>query len=372
MKDIITKLAKKYPNKATLLLYLFVCEPSGLIPSKDDRDFQTKNLGWSLFGYSPKATRKVNQTLSVKNQKNFNTCVFNGSVTIHEPNENVKLSVRYLVAKAKQEGLINGTGFTDIRTAFKMMQKYGVPEESILPDNNNGDWNAYANVDTKPYDESASKRKIQSYWSVSSRDDILKLLDEEKLLGTGIQWYNGFNQGGGFSWPWVITRIIGWLVGGHFVTIKGYDLNYQGRKVYVCQNTYGSLWGDNGDYYIDMNYLDRNHFGVYTILDVPLDTAKFLNDYDGKNVKGKNSPTIYFIQKGVKKPYLHEMDYFVYNIGDPAMQNFSVVDDETLNKIPTGDNMDITKSLYWEALKYLEQPLNITRVLEAIYQAKNQ
>lgn len=373
MKRLITFLAKRYPSKATHLLYLIVCKPSGLNPpKKDDRDLQTAKLGWSWFGaYIPKQTRKVNPTLSVKNQLGFNTCVFNGTTTMHEPNEAMILEPQHILAKAAAENLISGTGFTDIRTGFKMLQKYGISRVGYLRGEAETDFNKYAHpVFTAEIEKDAATHKIQTYWLVSNRDDILKLLDEGKILGTGLPWWTGFNQGGGFAWPWLITKFIGWLIGGHFATIKGYDLAYQGRKVYICQNTYGALWGDKGDYYVDMSFMEANDYGVYTILDVPLDMAKFYTDYDGKNIKGKTGSTIYHLQKGVKKAYLHEMDYFVWNVNDPKMLNFSVVDDAMLAKVPQGDNMDITKSDAWPVLQHLDQPLNMTRVLEAIANAK--
>jgi hypothetical protein len=373
MKNIVLYFAKKYPNRFTHLAYLIVCRPSGLKPpKKDDRDLNTAQLGWRWFGaYTPKHTRHINPTLSVKNQGTFNTCVFNGSAVMHEPNEQIKLESESILINAKQDGLITGTGLTDIRTGFKMMQKYGIAREGILPGEAEKDWTRYSGAKLTPeIVADAATRKIQTYWLVTSHDDIIKLLDEGKILGTGIPWYTAFNMGGGFSYPWLITKFIGWLIGGHFATIKGYDLEYQNRQTYVIQNTYGAGWGANGDYYIDMAFLEKNDYGIYAILDVPLDMAKFYTDYDGKNIKGKTGSTIYFLQKGVKKPYLHEMDYFVWNVNDPKMLNFSVVDDAMLAKVPQGDNMDITKSDAWPVLQHLDQPLNMTRVLEALANAK--
>jgi len=338
--------------------------------TKDQRDFNTEKLGWNPFGYSPKYAEKINKTLTIKDQKTFNTCVFNGTSAMHEPNEGMPLSVRFMVAMAKKLGLITGTGVTDIRTGFKMLKEYGTCEESLLPENNNGDFESYTNVDTERFKKNADSHKIASFWSVTSRSDILKLIDEGKILGTGMDWYSGFNQGGGFSLPWLIMKIIGWLIGGHFIIIKGYKMSYQGRKVYVCQNSYSKLWGDNGDFYVDMDYLEKNDYGIYTILDVPLDIAKFLNDYDGKNVKGFG-PTIYFIQKGVKKAYTDEVTFLAFNVQDKEIKSYSLVKDDILSKVANGDNMDITKSLYWDLLKDIQGNEEREKVLiEHIHQNK--
>lgn len=331
----------------------------------DKRNFKTSYLGWSFFGYTPKNQRKVIEPLIIFNQGNLNCCVFCGTISHKIDEEKVELDISDAISYARRKGWTSGDGFANVDTCFKVLKEYGCREgknPEIL-----SNWSIISNKALNTTE--AEKHKIKSYWEVDSRNDILKLLDEGKTLNTGIKWYTGFNQSGGFSSPWYIDKPIGYYVGGHDIKICGYDLNYNGKKVYIILNSYGKSWGNNGKFYIDMDYFDKNNYGVFTSLDMDAPLGDFLNQYDGKNVKGKNNSTIYFIQKGKKKPYLHEMDYFVYNVDDVLMKNFEIVDDSILDKVEVGDNMDITKSIYWNALKHLDKPLNITRVIEAIKQS---
>jgi len=345
--------------------FLFIAKKSGLHKTPEDlRDFNIGLFGW--FSYKPKHKRHVVKTLSVRNQENLNTCQWNVTTVQKEVDENCRLSVRSLVIKGKILGYISGNGFSNLRSGQKVLQKWGILKEGLIDEKVNN-WNNYSDPEAiKGLDEEAAKHKISSYWSVNNRNEILKLLDDNRVISTGLKWYSGFNMSSGFKLPWIIWKVIGWYVGGHAILIKGYDLNYKGRKVYVCQNSYGKGWGNKSEFYIDMDYLDRNNYGFFTNLDeVDRGLAEFIINYDGKDVKSKNSSTIYRIQKGIKKPYLHEVDYFVWNSHKEKME-FEIVEDRLLDKVKKGDHMDIMKSVHWNVLKHLDKPLNYTRIIEAI------
>lgn len=346
---------------------------SGLmLVKKDERDFKIGSIWGSLLGteYTPKEKRLLLNTLSIKDQENLNTCVYNGTCVCKEPDEGVLLSVKSMVRYARRKGYLNGNGWSDIKAGQRVLQEFGAMEEIDMPDTGKGDWESYSTGDLDF--SKAEKHKIKSYWSLTNRNQILKALDEGRLINSGMLWYSGFNQSGGFKSPWLITKSLGYSVGGHDLAIIGYDLDYFGNKVYIIQNSYSKYWGDNGKFYVSMDYMDKQMFNGYdpTInLDLDSDVGSFIIKYDGKDVKGKNSPAIYHIQNGVKKVYLHEMDYFVWN-SEKDKLTFELVDDDILKKIPDGDKMDITKSVYWPILKHLEKPLNLTRVIQAIKENK--
>jgi hypothetical protein len=344
---------------------------SGLLPNPiDGRDFQLGSIWGNLFGtYEPLHQRKEIQTISIKDQKRINTCGWCSSVVQKEVDEGVELSVRGNVVYGKRNGLLSGDGYSYLRNNQKVLVDFGAQEEKDLPDIGHGNWNEYS-VSVLDMVK-AGVHKAQSFWTVSNRNELFKLLDENRVVQAGMEWFSGFNQGGGFKSPWLIDKSLGFSVGGHAIAIIGYDLNYQGKQVYIIQNSYGEQWGDNGKFYVEMSYMDRQMFswggyGCYATLDIQPDLGSFLNQYDGKNVKAQGEPTIYLIQKGVKKPYLHEMDYFAFNVEDSMMKNFEIVDKQLLDKVKKGDNMDIKKSIYWPLLKHLEKPLNLTRIVEAI------
>ena len=312
------------------LPYIFgAFKGSGYVPLEDDdRDYQIGSF-FGLGAYTPKSNRVLLPTLSVKDQNSFNTCVWNSATVCKEPDEGVILSVRSLVTQGNRSNYIQGNGNSSLRYAQQVLKDWGEMEEKDLPDGNysvNNDFAGYVNT---PLDQSkASGHKISSFWSVSTKDQILQLLDQGRRCHVAIAWYSGYNQGGGFSAPWLITKALGYFVGGHALCILGYDLNYQGHKVFIIQNSYSAQWGDAGKFYIDMDFLihemNQPGYGCYCNLDLGTDVASFINKFDGKNVKKKDGSTIYFIQAGVKKVY---PDYPTYLAYDGNAKGFTTLSD---------------------------------------------
>jgi hypothetical protein len=324
----------------------------------DDRDFQLGSF-FGLGAYSPKSSRVLLPTLSVKDQNHFNTCVFNSATVCKEPDEGVILSVRSLVSQSWRSNYIQGNGNSSLRYAQQVLKDWGEMEEKDLPDGNysvSNDFNGYVN--TSLDQNKASGHKISSFWSVSTKDQILQLLDQGRRCHVAIPWYSGYNQGGGFSAPWIITKALGYFVGGHALAIIGYDLNYQGHKVFIIQNSYSAQWGDAGKFYVEMDFLVREMnqpgYGCYCNLDLGTDTASFINKFDSKNVKKKNNPSIYLIQSGVKKVDPDWPTYLAFDGNNKGFTTLSDTDALALDKIQAGDNMDITKSVYWSMIEELK------------------
>ena len=337
-----------------LIYWLFKARGSGLLRKldKDSRDFE---MG-GLFGYNPRHQKKIIKTYSIKNQRNLNTCVFNSAVLQKEIDEKCILSVRSLVSYAKKVGLLSGNGWSTLRNGQKALQNYGVLEEKDCKDIMHGNWTAYTNIAL--HEEKASKHKTESYWILKSRNAILEQLDNGKIVACAMGWFSGFNQGGGFRFPWIISKIIGWLVGGHAVAMKGYIFNYKGQDVYVFQNSYG-LWGDGGDFYISMDYFDENclkKYGAYVNKDISVDIAKWLIANQGKVVKKKDSPKIYLIQGDKKLWYPDAPTMFVHG---RTFSDVEVIDDEILDEVKKGkcirfkDGGNVKE--YLNAIKYNDQ-----------------
>lgn len=358
--------------KQFILSLFFKHQYLGLKPiDDDDRDI----VGWKLFGtdYKPKFNeKKLDNPYEAKNQ-NFNTCGWVSTAGAKQIDEKFLLDERTLIIIAEKEGLISGDGFSNLRDNEKILQKYGIAEKGLLntPFKN---WAEYSDKKllTKEILDNALKHRSGVYMRLYNISEIYKAIDDGRYIKIGIGWRSAFNMGGGFSFPYILNFVLGILIGGHAMYIYGYNQNYYGKKVFLVRNSFGKLYGLNGDLYItegDMQN-EMSKYGAFRNEDMELDIAKFLNEYDGKNVKCKESPTVYHIQNGKKKPYLHEIDYFVWNIDKDKIE-FEIVEKEVLDKVEQGDNMDITKSTYWGILKHLEQPLNLTRILEAIKQYKN-
>lgn len=281
--------------------YVFRAKGSGLIwEEKDLRDFETGIFGWGE--YTPKNKRVRIPTVSVKDQGNKNNCQWQASTVQKEIDEGVALSARSLSAYGQKNGLVTGNGFSAISSGDKALISWGICEEQAIGGEDIQDWDAYTALGIGALTPLAGEHKSKSYWNVGSRNDRLKLLDEGRVLKTAIDWYTGYNQGGGFAAPWIITGTSGWKIGGHCFVIVGYDLNYYGRKVYICQNSYGRDWGAGGDFYIDMDFFDNNNWGCNAQLDIPLDEAKKMNLKDMlKSILRDSKGGLWFVKGGKKQ-----------------------------------------------------------------------
>lgn len=328
--------------------------PSGLLPlTYDDRDFRFGIFGF--FEYQPLNKSHIIPTKSVKNQGQLQTCGWFSSMAGKEVDEDCVLSEQDHVAYAKNNSLCGYEGISNLRDNQKVLADFGATERKAASASIG--WNSYVNVDTSKLAQEASKHKSKTYWSVSSRGSILKLLDEGHPVQVGMTWYTGFNQGGGFKSPWIITKAIGVKVGGHALIVIGYDLNYQGRKVYILQNSYGSQWGDNGKLYVEMSYLEKEiaNYGAYANLDIERETLDIITQYAQTNVKGDKDVAIYLISMGKKRVY---PSWDIFAAWGGYTDKFKVVPQADLDKVPEGEPMKLDNAPHKEILDHLQKPIH--------------
>lgn len=336
--------------------WLFKTKNSGLKKKdwEDPRDFDCGVFGWGKT-YQGKYNYVLIPTLRVIDQQTYNICQWCATVTCKEVDEKIELSERSIVSKGFQMGLLSGNGYSNLDAGDKVLKTWGIVELTHF-DNNycNGEFNAFVIKDIDKYKSDAAVHKIGSHWNVSKRSDILKLLDDGKMLKTAITWWTGFNRGGGFDKVgYLMIKFVGWLIGGHAFACKGYIKNFKGvdaknriifgsggRNVYVFQNSYSALWGktiidDAGEthcglFFADMDFFDKNGWSFKATLDTPLDVAHFINDYNNKNVKCADESAIYYIQNGTKRKYLTP-SALAKSGNDPL-----TVDKSVLDLIPLG------------------------------------
>ena len=321
----------------------------------DERDFDIHEvLGWGL-GYTTKQNELSLPVLAVKDQHESLCCQWFASTYCNETNE--LLSPRSIAAKASRLGLCGDWGMSDLPSGCKVQCSWGQLTEETCPtviDN----WSSFRSFPVDNYPGEAIKRKAQSYWSCNDKNAILKALDEGFKVKTGIDWFTGFNQSGGFCDPWIITQAVGYKVGGHAVTIIGYNQNYHGKKVFKLVNSYSSQWGDNGYFYVDQDYLVRNMYGAFVILPIGyhkgLTVDDILTNFAQKNVKGDGSPGIYYIQEGMKRVYPNK-DTFMAWTADP--KDFTVVPQKELDKIKESAPMKAELGPYYKAFNAVVPPI---------------
>jgi len=137
----------------------------------------------------------------------------------------------------------------------------------------------------------ASKHKAQSFWKATTRDEIMKGIDEGFIFHTGMMLYSGYNY---LKLPFKIKLFDGTVVGGHAWDIIGYDLNYQNLgECFICQNSFGESWGDKGKFYISSSELlpQIKNWGGYFTLDIPKELGRWLQDNQGKIIKNESGVT---------------------------------------------------------------------------------
>lgn len=349
--------------------------PSGLLPLEtDERDLDLGSL--FSFGYTPKQTRVKMEPISFKNQKRRSNCSFQSYAGAKAIQEGRELSARYLTAKAYKLGLCGWDGWADLRSGAKVLEKFGVPDESECPSNEDISFSEYINIDFTKLDPLAEKGKIKSYWFTKSIDDVLRALDEGFPVVIGRTWLTGMNQSGGFKAPWILPRT-GSAVGGHATHIIGYDLAYNGRKVDIEANSYGAEWGDNGCFYCPIDEAGSNDlagdiakYGAVAFLDIEynkkLESVEELTiKYDQKSVKGNKGAGIYYLYDGKKFAYKNAEAFLSYNNKPYTFKDaFTVVPQELIDQVPfyggSEENSLLTGELNanWEMIQNMKKPVN--------------
>jgi hypothetical protein len=370
---------EKFINKLLVVLYdanIFV-RYKGLRPLTEKRkknDLELGSLFKNFWGYSPLAEEKIISTLSNKDQKKLSNCSFQAATVQKEIDEGVILSARDLTTSAYRKSLCSWEGYADLKAAQEILKKIGIDEEKFIREDTDLSFGNYIDIAQNPNRQSDHKTK--TYWRVNNTDEGLKAIDEGHAIVIGVDWYSGFNQSGGFSLPWLIWKIIGYFVGGHAMLWKGYIMNYLGRKVAVVQNSYSKLWGDKGDLYIDLEFLDKyiKKYGAYCNLDIEYDKVLSANDviekYEGKNVRGNKSVAIFKIYDGQKFTYRDDYAFVAENgypyavNGIPVKGAFTVVPQESVDQIPfyggsmTTSMIDGSSGKFIDMAEKLKKPIN--------------
>jgi len=253
--------------------YWWNAKSSGLQDLIEDvRDLDVSEL-FGTDDYRRKFDEKNLAPVFPRDQKGRETCSFetaSRSLSIYFGED---ISERYLVAKAWQQGLCDRNGGAQLRSWCKVAQKYGVVFARDLP-STYLPWDEYVDIDFHNLDSLAEKNKIGSYYRISKVKDYLRCIDEGYAVALGRLWKTTYNQGGGFSAPWIITKNLrtkGYNVGGHATCGTGYSFLKDKNGVSIEKNSYSDWWGDKGQFYCELEGLqeDLDTYGGYVISKVP-------------------------------------------------------------------------------------------------------
>lgn len=154
------------------------------------------------------------------------------------------------------EGTVDSDAGAMLRDGVKVLVKLGTPREKIWP-------YTIAKFTVKPpshaYDE-AEKNQALIYQRIlrpsgNRTQDMLLCLNMGYPFVTGFAVYESFDSDevartGVVPMPDLSER----LLGGHAVLVVGYDLK---KKVFICRNSWGTDWGDKGDFFMPFAYLEN-------------------------------------------------------------------------------------------------------------------
>lgn len=342
--------------------------PLGLLPlPRDERDFDLGFL-WGDDVYTPKQERNILKTKSVKLQK-FNTCGWTSSTAAKEIDEDVILSMRSMVCQGRESGLISKDGFSNLRSNELVLQKFGIAEESLLPSDVVVGWDEYSGAFnlSSTVRANMTKHKTNTFWAVSSVNQILKAIDDGRTIKVGLAWFTGYNMSGGLKAPWILEEGAGYFVGAHALFIKGYVLNYHGQKVVVLQNSYGTYYADAGTFYVKFDHLMKNvnTYGAFVNLDMPVDAAKWAIANDGKCYKLKNDPKVYLLKSGKKFWFPDLATLYAHGFSDVDI----CFDDEgNLENVESGGQMSFWDGEMVKEIKtIIQQKDNLKSIFEKYF-----
>lgn len=334
----------------------------GLEPLPEDE----RDLGFSLeslfgAGYTPKEKEKYLELPFEPKRQYFNTCGWTASAGAKEYDEQVELEEQSLIMFGKEKGLISGDGFSNLRSNEIVLQESGIAEKSVcsmLPKVNN--WERYSNTSllSKAIRENAAIHKTKSFSQVTSVESVYKAIDEGRPVKIGTDWRTNFNMGGGFSFPWILNFLKGLSVGGHATFVYGYNQEYRGVKAFKVRNSFGSSYGDNGDFWITEKDLAASikRYGAYTNLDLDKGTLKWLASHQGVVVKTDKSPDVFLVQGDKKRKFADLATFYAHG---KTEDKIITVQDYILNDVKEGAKIE-----FWDGG-------NVSTIKTMIQQNKN-
>lgn len=320
----------------------------GLEEHKDDkRDFKVKDLG-GWFDYKPLNRVKENNFDSIKNQGVTNTCVWQSYAASREAKEQVPLSPKSMVRYAIKNGLLRGNGFSTLREGQKVGIDFGIAEERFL-NNDLEPWSSYAYGEMSDIVKTdAYSHRGKGYFSANSKYERLKTIDDGYAIHTGLTWRTAYNMSGGLRAPYILRIGAGSAVGGHAVSLIGYDLN---KGLYKFRNSFGESYGDRGCFYVPIATWDKLSQQSYATIDLDENTlAAFLKSYHDKDVKTDDSPAIYKVEDGKLRPYPDALTFHVYG-GSFEPPSYEVVSNKLLELLNVGEMMNVENSSNWLKIK---------------------
>ena len=250
------------------------------------------------------------------------SCTAHAVTTMKSIQEGVRLSPRFNFAWTKFYDGYQGWGAT-FDQALRVLQDNGAIEESLYSDKNTLPENEYTNVKNIPTElnERAKIYKSKAFVVADrSKVNAMRTIMQFKTpVLVGLNWYQSYNRVGKDG---VLPDMTG-SSSGHAVVAIGWR-TVNGVWELICLNSFGSLWGDNGRFYVTEDKLMRLYNGVYATIDMTVEEARKI---DTEYKKKLNKPMLDLRKlEAQKKTLIFDADSgkFYLNLGD-KLQELSLI-----------------------------------------------
>lgn len=296
-----------------------------LSSKKDVRDFTSQTVGVANYVVD-KTIESISLAKYQFDQAFFNICVFAAMGLALSNRYKMRISIRWIVKCARREGYITGNGFSFVRAAPKVIQKYGVVPYKYCPDETNMDWETYSAWTGK--DETLLKvgeqYKTGNYWQVRNEQEVIALLQQGIPVTTAAKWYSSMNR--------PLATLFYLMFSGDY--IGGHSFHYGAYRKFGADfgtpQTFGPDYGDKGMAWIPVIF-GPNFYEIYAVegLTEAQQKMMFLDVFNGWMVRTKGDSRCYVIKDGGKY-YVETMEDF-WKVSDKITQ--AKVDQDVLQSI---------------------------------------
>ena len=229
------------------------CDFKGCLPPKIDlRDYKLAKTGEVILPTSFELSHT-----KIKNQGNVSSCVAHATSSILEyyAHPDYKLSTNFIYGIQNKECGHDGKGMY-LRDACAIAKKLGDPEEYYCKGNDEVPkvWKIAEKViedDVAMTD--AFLFRIESYVSLKSVEEIKQFIFDYGPVLASIKWYNNFKP----DKHGILTGNQDGDYGYHAIMIYGWN-----EEGFLCQNSWGTLWGNKGTFILPYSIEVREAFGL--------------------------------------------------------------------------------------------------------------